>query len=153
MIYDILTWLGQTPIGITMHDSKWGFALVEAFHLLGLTLLAGALLAGHLSQARILFRSYAPNPVVNGVLKTGLTGLALTIVSGVLMLSAKPARYYFDDIFRIKIALLISALALSAFLIRRSSLTAPATFDRIGALISLVLWLGVGGAGRLIGFF
>jgi hypothetical protein len=136
-----------------MRDTKWGFALVEALHLLGLTLLGGALLVGHLTQAQILFSTLAAKPVIDGVLKTGLTGLSLTFLSGVLMLSAKPARYYFDDIFRIKIAVLILALSISAFLIRSSTQSAPGPLVRISAVVSLALWLGVGALGRLIGFF
>jgi hypothetical protein len=43
----MLSWfiaLSHTPLGQYMQNSRWGFAVVEAIHLLGLAVLGGVIL-------------------------------------------------------------------------------------------------------------
>lgn len=76
------------------------------------------------------------------------------LVSGALLVASKPIRYYLDDTFRVKMALL--ALAIVSSFIVQHVVARPAGSSvpiRLLAAASLVLWLGVGICGRIIGFF
>ena len=73
-----------------------------------------------------------------------LAGLILMALSGALIAWSMPFKYYNNSAFQWKMVLLICALGAAYRLTNQPS--------RILALLSLMLWLGVGFSGRLIGF-
>ena len=78
--------------------------------------------------------------------------LAALVASGVLLVGSNPMKYYFNAAFRTKIALLAAAARGTAVVIRRTGSAEATPLDaRLAAALTLVLWLGVGLAGRLIG--
>ncbi|MGJ3647678.1 DUF6644 family protein [Sphingomonas sp. GlSt437] len=151
MIEAIFRWLGATPIGGFMRESTWGFAIVETIHLLALAALGGAVLAINLGAARVLFRRGDAAAVATGAAPVLRIALGVTIVSGVLLVSSKPVRYYLDPTFRAKMVLLLLA-ALSSLIVQRLTDEPASNAARAVALLSLALWLGVGVCGRMIGF-
>jgi hypothetical protein len=68
------------------------------------------------------------------------------IISGVLLVAAEPIRCYYHPAFRLKMVLFAAAILFTFTLHRRSVESKPF------AILSLVLWIGVGLAGRAIGF-
>lgn len=153
MIENAFRWLGATSIGITMRDATWGFAIVETIHLLGLATLGGAVLAINLSAGRFRFRRVDPAAIARAASPILIGALVTMIVSGALLVSSKPVRYYLDNMFRAKMALLLLAILSSVAVARLLPSGRPASFSlRALALVSLSLWLVVGVAGRLIGF-
>jgi len=153
VLENLFRWLGATPVGLYMRDSDWGFASVETVHLLGLTALGGAVVVAHLAGAGVILRQSSPAAVQRGLRGFGTGALVALIVSGVLLVSSKPIRYYLDGAFRIKMLLLALAIASSIALYRAFANTdAPSPALRGAALLSLGLWLSVGVAGRIIGF-
>jgi uncharacterized membrane protein len=153
MIETALRWIGHTGLGVLMRDSTWAFAVVETIHLLGLATLGGAVLATNLSAGRLLFRRNDAATIAQAAAPVLKIALAVMIASGALLVSAKPIRYYLDDMFRAKMALLVLAI-LSSLAVRHllARQTPPSAAARVAALASLALWLGVGVAGRIIGF-
>lgn len=152
MIEALFHWLGTTGVGLYMRESDWGFALVETAHLLGLTALGGAVVVGNLAAGGLILRQSNPAAVLRGVRGFGKGALAVLVVSGVLLVSSKPIRYYLDNAFRTKMLLLALAIASSLAVWRLLSSSASPLALRSVALISLALWLAVGVAGRIIGF-
>lgn len=152
MIENLFRWFGHTPLGLFMRDSTWGFATVETLHLLGLAALGGTVLVASLSAAGLLLRGVDPARVTTGVRDVGLWALGLLAISGVLLVSSKPVRYYLDNTFRTKMLLLVAAIAVSVTVARRLARSAPTPLTRTLAVGGLLLWLGVGVAGRIIGF-
>jgi len=78
------------------------------------------------------------------------------LISGVLLVMTGPLKYYDSPSFRLKMLFFFLAVA-SYFSLHRSVIhsnanVAPSPSSRIAAAISLALWLGVGLAGRAIGF-
>jgi hypothetical protein len=154
MLEDSFRWFGQTDIGVAMREATWGFAIVETVHLLGLAMLGGAVIAINFGAGRIRFRGVDAAAVARAGWPLLIGGLGVMIGSGVLLVASKPVRYYLDDMFRAKMALLLlaflSSLAIRRALARRGG--APSPSLRLLAVASLALWLSVGVAGRLIGF-
>ena len=73
MIRDAFLWLATTPVGRYMNDSTFGFAGVEAAHLLGLAVLGGVVLllslAVHWARGRGLGLARALHAVTHGPVK------------------------------------------------------------------------------------
>lgn len=81
-------------------------------------------------------------------------GLALAVASGTLMFISGARHYGYNWAFEAKMGLLLAAVLTQVLLFRRvtaADFSRP-TLARTSAVLSLVLWFGVGLAGRMIGF-
>jgi hypothetical protein len=149
-------WCYQTPIGEAIRNSTWLFPVIEAFHLLGLGLTAGAVLVVDL---RILGVGLSRQPVaqLSAAVQPWLIGsLTLMFASGSLLFVSESIKCYYSFAFWVKMTSLFLVL-LFAFTVRRRVIRAGPTSDRpppgrFIALISLGLWFGVAWGGRWIGF-
>ena len=128
-----------------MQQSTYAFEVAEMFHLLGLAGLGGGILIIDLRVLGLGLMSRSPAQLVRELQPYLVACLCTSLVSGLLLLAAEPIRYYYNPAFRIKMLFLLSAVLFSAFIQR------PLLQRRVTAVISLVLWLGVGLAGRAIG--
>ena len=70
-----------------MQTSKWGFAIVEAVHLLALALLGGSLLIVDLRLLGLVLKQESAPAISRDLSRVLLGSLALMIFSGVAMLS------------------------------------------------------------------
>ena len=78
-------------------------------------------------------------------------------VSGLLMVANGPVRYYYNPAFRLKMVLFIVAVLFHFILQVTAARRSPARIAKswwlkTGAVFSLILWLGIGVAGRAIGY-
>jgi hypothetical protein len=151
--------LQTSHIALGIRDSLYWFPVLEAVHVIALSLVFGTILIVDLrvlgiASTRRLFRR-----VSGDALAWTWAAFALAIVTGALMFTSN-AIVYFDNIaFRIKMILIVLAgLNMALFhLTERDSdswhLQRPAPgLARFCAIASLLLWVGVIGAGRTIGF-
>jgi len=149
-------WCYQTGIGEAIRESSWAFPLIEAFHLLGLVLTAGAVLIVDLrlfgvglSRQPVAQLSAAVEPLLLGA-------LALSLSSGFALFLSEAIKCYNSFPFWVKMTSLLLAL-LFTFTVRRRVTRTGLTSDRpllgrLTALVSLSLWFGVAWGGRWIGF-
>lgn len=147
-------WFGHTPVGVYMRDSTNGFATVETIHLLGLALIGGVILLLSLSALNVAVAGDTPAGTARTLRPVFAVALTAMLASGVLLVASKPLRYFLSAPFRWKIALLVAGVAFYAWLDRRltgGSAGAPARTERGLAISLLIIWFGVGLAGRLIG--
>jgi hypothetical protein len=84
-------------------------------------------------------------------------GVLAMFISGFLMFANGPVRYYFNPAFRLKMLLFILALLVHFSLQIWIAYRCPEKKEyglwvRIGAAVSLILWFGIGLAGRAIGY-
>ena len=147
-------WLGHTPLGLYMRDSTDGFAIVETAHLLGLALLGGVVLLLGLGALNVAVAGDTPASTARTLRPVFAVALTAMLASGALLVSSKPLRYFLSAPFRWKIALLAAGVALYLYLDRRlagAAQGAATRTDRQLAALLLLIWFGVGLAGRLIG--
>jgi hypothetical protein len=148
--------LAHSRLGHTMQTSKWGFALVEMVHLLALAILGGSVLVVDLRLLGVILKGESARAIGRDLGRLLLGSLVVMILSGIAMLSEEAGKCYSSPAFRWKMALLAAALAFYFTLHRRALLhtgrDTPNLWSRIAAIISLTLWLGVGVAGRAIGW-
>jgi uncharacterized protein DUF6644 len=148
-------WLEHTWVSTTIRHSQWGFALIEMVHLVALALLGGALLVTGLRIFGVILRDQRPAVITRDLSCLILVSLLGLILSGTLLFSEGPLRYYANAAFRMKLVLLGLALVSTAttrlIAKRYSSAQAIPAPVRTMTALSLMLWLGVGIAGRVIG--
>jgi hypothetical protein len=149
-------WCYQTPVGEGIRESIWLFPVIEACHLLGLGLTAGAVL---LVDLRLLGVGLSKQPVAQisaGAQPWLLGGVTLMFASGIPLFLSEAVKCFYSFPFWVKMTSLFLVLVFT-FTIRRRVTRTDLTFDRpltgrLTALISLSLWFGVAWGGRWIGF-
>jgi len=150
-------WLAHTWLGVTMRDSTWAFAIVEIAHLLALAVFGGAVLLVDLRFLGLGLRTQSVSRVAREFLP--ITGGTVTFmaISGFLMVANGPVRCYFNPAFRLKIVLFLFAVvfhfAVQVWAARKEGKgEGPSLWLKPAAVLSLILWLGIGVAGRAIGY-
>jgi len=155
-MHSLFAALGHSALGRYMQTSVWGFAVVEAIHLLAIAVLGGSVLVIDLRLLGVIFRKEPARILGRDLGKLLLGSLLVLILTGIAMVSEEALKCYFSPAFRWKMALLVTA-ALFYFTLHRRALihadeNAVTVWSKIVAVISMSLWLGVGVAGRAIGF-
>jgi hypothetical protein len=138
-----------------MQTSQWAFAVTEMVHLLALAALGGSVLFLDLRLLGITLRNESASVISRDLSRILLVSLAVMILSGIGLLSEEAMKCFYSPAFRWKMALLVTAVTFYFTIHRKTALRASTTTaslsQRAVAVISLLLWLGVGVAGRAIG--
>jgi hypothetical protein len=150
--------LQESALGHAMRSSPALYPAVEILHIIGLVVLVGSILALDLRLLG-LGRAIAIKPMAQLLLPVSRFGFVLAIGMGFLLFSADASHVVKNPAFQAKLLLLAAALtnvviahAGSWRHVERWGYEAPAA-AKATALASLVLWLGVICAGRLIAYF
>jgi hypothetical protein len=144
------SWLGQL-----IRQSLWLFPVIEAVHLLGLSLLGGAVL---MVDLRLLGFGLGNQPiavVARGATRWLYAGLSVMLTTGPLLAISEAVKCYHNPSFWVKITTLPFALLFTFAVRQRVALKEPPLapwVNRVVAAGSLALWFTVAAAGRWIGF-
>lgn len=156
-MYSYFEAIGAWPVSRAINESSWIFALVQAFHLVALGFLAGAVL---IVDLRLLGKGFSQQPVAK-VARDATPWLVASIlamvVTGFPQFISLATKEYESPYFRWKMALLAVAL-IYTFAVRQRVAKAPEGrfgpgVAKLVAIISLALWAAIAVEGRLIGFF
>ena len=159
-LFQIFEWLGSTGPSIMIRESAWTYPIVETMHVLGLALFLGLVAFLDLRLIGAAIRDTPVSEVQRRLFPWTMAGLALMVVTGLLLFYSDPLRFYRNIFFWIKIVLLAFA-ALNALLFHGTVYRHVAEWDlaaitpvraRIAGIVSLVLWVGVVFAGRFIAY-
>jgi hypothetical protein len=143
-------WLGRAVVG-----SLWLFPVIEAVHLLALSVLGGAVLIVDLRLLGTGLKRRSPLELWHDARPWMIGALAGLISTGVLLFLSEPTKCYYSDAFWVKMTTLPIAL-IFAFTIRplvlAESVRNTARRQALVGALSIALWLTVAAAGRWIGF-
>ena len=149
-------WCYQTPIGEGIRNSTWLFPVIEAFHLLGLGLTAGAVLVVDLRLLGVGLRKQSPAQLWASTQPWLLGSVTLMFATGFPLFLSESIKCLYSFAFWVKMTSLLLALVFTFTFLRRVTHMEPASDrplqGRAAAVISLVLWFGVAWGGRWIGF-
>ena len=158
MFDGMLTLLAQSAPAEAVRASHYGFALVNAAHLIGLATLFGSIFALDLRLLG-LFPTVPAQPLAKVLPVVSLAGLAVAIPTGLLMFSLDPYGYLANPAFRTKLMLvglgLIHATSQAFSPEWRAMLEEPGLAQpplRLSAALSLVIWGSAVCAGRMIAY-
>lgn len=150
----VFEWLQHTYVGETIRHSATLIATLEIVHLIGLTLLLGAVLMVDLSLLGWGIGQYPVARIARELNKWTLAGLAIMLASGPLILVSEAVRCFKTPAFWIKMALLAAAVIFYFTIHRKTALADPPPPNaKLVASLSLALWVGVALAGKAIAIF
>ena len=139
---ELFGWIEASSIGRTIAQSLMLTASLSAVHVLGFTLATGGALVANLSRLGLVF-AQRPIPQTTGPAgRIMLLGLAISIVTGALLFSARAASAAANGIFQIKMLLLVAAVTFH-FAAQRWADTRPRNGAKLAAAagaLSLTLW-------------
>lgn len=142
---DVATWISH---------SRWGYAGIATTHVLAIGVLIGSILTLDLRLIG-LARWLEPQSLARLVVPVAGAALALAMVSGGLLFVGRAGEYAAFATFRIKLALLVCALAVLCVAHWRYGLWLQRADARACVRVgvaSMVLWCAVAVSGRMIAF-
>lgn len=134
--------------------SRWGYAAVNAVHILGIALLVG----GAVPMVLRLFGLWPETrraDLLRVLSVTAGSGLVLALASGLLLFATRASEYAAHPALQLKLVLVATgtASALHAHARHGRTLDGAARWAIIRiAVVSIVCWIGALAAGRLIAF-
>jgi len=136
-----------------LRRSVWAYPLVNFIHVLGLGFL---ITSAVLMDLRVLgvARKVELGTVIGHLRPVAITALVVTISAGFLLFTVQATLYAANPVYLAKMALLAAAILNAAlFTSFRADRQPEAGATRAMAVLSMVLWVSVAAAGRLIAFF
>lgn len=139
------SWLEATRVAQAVGSSMWTVATLSAVHVLGYALVMGGAVVGNLRLAGLIVPSVPTNDVVGPASRGIAYGLVLSIATGILLVSWKAVAAFGNDIFRIKMLLLVAAALLHFLWQARVARNASADRGalRLAGSVGLIVWLGL----------
>ena len=159
-IPSILEWLEATAVASFVRESQYGFSIVVAVHILGLTLSVGTLLWVDLRMLGFAMRRSTISEVYRSLAPWFLAGFAVMFASGASLFAAYATSAYGNVYFRIKMAAIaVAAVNAVVFHIATERLRAdwdaaarPPASARVAGFLSIALWMIVILAGRAMSY-
>lgn len=154
-LHSFFEWCDASALGLAVRGNTWAFPLIETIHILAITVLLGSILMTDLRMLGIAVRGI-PVARLQRQLSKGIDiSLVIVLVTGILLFLSEAVKLDDNIAFRPKMILLATAILFHYTLHNRATASdAPAgpAWGKFAALVSILLWFGVGAAGRAIGF-
>lgn len=152
----IFKFFDKSWIGTSVSDSRWLFPAIEAVHIVALCLLFGAILMLNL---RLLGLALNNKPIAQRARDFApwvLCSLITILATGIMLFASEAMKAYASVPFQVKMLFLFAAMIFHYTVYSRVTKAgegkiSPA-WNKLAAIVSIILWLGVGIGGRGIGF-
>jgi hypothetical protein len=153
----VFQWLERTSLSVWINESLWAFAVIEAVHLLALAVIGGAVLLVDLRLLNVVFQRQRVIDIARVAQPWLLWSLVGMLVTGfVLFMSLAASKYYVHNYFWVKMYFLAASIVFSftvrQWLIMGDDARANSGLAKVSGLVSIILWSGVGLAGKAIGY-
>lgn len=147
---EFLSWLENTSVGFWIRESMWGYPIVLSSHAVGMAVVVGVIT---MIDIRVLgYARSIPITAFKSLFNLAWAGFALNFVSGCLLFTGDPKKFFNDWPFRIKISLIILGMISVWLLIREIKINESSSKARAIAAFSLLCWFGAITAGRLTAY-
>ena len=146
--------LESSGLGLYVRESVWLFPAIEAVHLLGLSLLGGAVLLVDLRLLNAGLTGTSAAVLARQVRPWLTASIVLMLATGVPLFLSEAVKCYYNTSFWVKIVTFPIAVAFT-YVVRQRVAEADTTPRGTAALTgaaSIALWFVVAAAGRWIGF-
>ncbi len=158
---DFFLWLQSFSIATYLRESGLAYPIIMATHLAGMGLFGGLILMTDLRLLGLVMRGATITEVVTQFRRWKRIGILVVAGCGVLLGWSKAAVYSTNPYFWLKLTLL-SLVIVHARVFRKSVYYNTEELDRAAeipshakwaAALSLLLWVGMVAAGRMIGYY
>jgi hypothetical protein len=157
LLEPFVTWAYNTSISEWIRASQWAVAVLEVFHLFGLIFLLGSSFMIALRAFGIVMKDEPVNRVILNLAPATIGGALLMTITGTLIFSSGATRYIDSPSFQVKMVVYLFAIVTQCVVYvialrkRENDRRLSPLWMVMGAL-ALILWFGVGIAGRAIAF-
>ena len=151
--------LGDSSLALAMRSELWLYPLVEVVHIIGFSVLVGAVVMFDL-RVLGLSKGIAVTALARHLLPWAVAALLLIVPAGLMMFSAHPHDFAGNNVFILKLCL-IAAAGLNALLFHVGTYRSVEQWNtghkvpglaRLQALVSMALWVSVILCGRLLAY-
>jgi len=147
--------LSETGLSQVIQLNMWAIPTIQTVHIVALSVLFAAAL---LVALRFSGRGFSSEPLhllTDRFARVIWIILAVLLVTGVLLIIAEPHRTITNPVFYTKMVLLLLAILITAWLSATSRKQAErvSALHRIGAALTILLWMGIMFAGRFIAYY
>ena len=137
------SWLEQTPLSQAIQGASWVVPSVQTVHILAIALVMSSILMIDLRLAGVVWRDQPVSRVYGRFRPMVWWALPVLLATGIVMIIGEPARSLANPIFQLKMLLLASAIVVTLLPFR----------NRLIAIVSLSLWVGIVFCGRWIAYY
>jgi hypothetical protein len=139
--------LQASALSTWLRQSALAYPVIESFHIIGLALVVGGMAAVDMAVLRRLTQGFASR-----LLPMVLAGFTVALITGSLMVLARPMDLLLHPVLWIKFGLLSLAATNAGVLHARNGLERLDPITRAQAALSLLLWVSIVFAGRWIAY-
>ena len=159
-ILSVCEWLESTEAGVLVRESLYGFPILAAIHILGLTVSVGTLVWFDLRLAGVSMPRCPVSSLYRRLMPWTLVGFGLMFLSGLLLFTGFATKAYGNVYFRIKLTAIVlagvNALVYHRMTERRiahwNDAARPPMPARLAGVISIVVWTIAIMAGRMMSY-
>jgi uncharacterized protein DUF6644 len=153
-------WLAETPWSIRLHESLYGYPLVESTHFWMLALFVGFTVMLDLRLLGWVMRRVPVSEVAQRLLPWMRVSFGLMVLTGLALFYAIPVRSYQNVFFRVKMVLLVIA-GVNVFVFHSGIFKRVTSWDRdvkppprarLAGASSILLWISIIFAGRMMAY-
>jgi hypothetical protein len=155
-IIDALHWVEHTPVAAFVSHSTWGFSALLSVHILAVAVVFGMIAMVDLRLIGIAAKHSAVTALCREALPWTWSAFALSALTGMLLFTAQPVKYWGNDAFQMKFAIMaLAGLNMLVFQLityrgvaRWDRDTAVPWAGRLAGAISLASWIAIVAYGR-----
>jgi hypothetical protein len=136
--------LAFDPATNPINNNEWAFPLLECIHIAMFAMSIGTIAIVDLRLLGLGMRNQTSAQIARDTMFWTWAGLTIAVTSGLLIFTSDPLRYYYNPVFRFKIAALLVAILYNYTIHHKVAMSKPS--PALGALVgavSLVLWVSV----------
>lgn len=155
----LIEWTYQTPLSNAIREAAWVVPAVQSLHILAIAMVLGSALISDLRLAGLFAVDEPVHSVVRRYLPWSCIALGLLLLTGLTMCIGEPDRVLVNQIFWVKMGLVLGVFLLSLGLRQPfldPSFSPGSTWRgrhaRALAAVSLLLWAAVVVCGRWIAY-
>ncbi len=156
MVLEFFQWCETVWLGRVVVESLWLFPVIEAVHLLALSMLGGAILIVDLRMLGFGLTNRTVADLARNARPYLIGAVIGLIATGIPLFLSEPTKCYYSPAFWVKMSGLALALPFTFAIRNRIAMQAPvrntARLQMLVGALSIALWVTVAAAGRWIGF-
>jgi len=145
-----LVWLEESPLGIFIRESLWGYPIVLSSHAIGMATVMGVVVALNLSVL-----GYAKGISILAFDKlfiVGWLGFLINLVSGLILFCNTPTTYFFQGSFQLKIGAIVVGGILMKVVMNSVRAGNSETVTKIYSFACIACWFIAMITGRLMAY-
>src|SRR5688572_5529232 len=155
-VLEFCQWVQYSQPLAAMRSSPWLFPVIATIHLMGLSVIGGAVLLVDLRLMGMGLRRQPVAQLARDAEPWLFGGLAVMVGTGIPLFMCFATKYYYLSFFWVKMAALCLVVIFTLSIRRKVTLADETSVDsarqKAVALVSLSLWTVIALGGRYIGF-